>query len=316
MSWSQPPDPKQPAPRPGDPGWVQVPPDQWPSSAPASPPPPQPVSGVPPAGYVSPYPYVATKRRGCGCSTLGCLIALVVIVAIVVPIVAVIASFGAANNAFGGDFLSQIQEVVNVAVNPNAALGLSTTELPGDANAFDPFVALAAVTAFAGEGAQLAEIEAMQVRSDGTQNLNATYDPPVPRTEYTFYREVPRPADAPPVGAGGTTSGAWYEPITIEAYRPGQMSQIRRTGGGISISTQFVNQGLKREAEDPTSNLSFFEGFVEPPACTTRQLWALALEEGAPADAVATITYDGEGYQFSISGAGFSMDFDANCKPR
>lgn len=333
MSWSQPPDPNQPPPNPNDPNWVQIPPGQWPGSTPppasgGNPPPGNPYQppGSPyqqapvqttftpnPSGYQSPYPYVGQKRRGCGCNSMGCIIALIVIVAVVVPIVAIVGSFGAFSNS-SGDFLGQISQMVNSVVNVNQTLGISTTPLPGDANAFDSFAALAAVTTFAGEGAQLAEINAVQVRSDGTQNLNADYDPPRPNTDYEFYREIPRPENAPPVGAGGTTDGQWYEPVTVSAYRPGQMSQIRQTGGGMSISTQFINEGLKRQVQDPTTNLAFVEGFVGPPTCTTRQLWNVALEEGAPADAVATITYNSEGYEFTIPGGGIFLNFDANCK--
>ncbi|HYO89408.1 MAG TPA: hypothetical protein VER79_12215, partial [Candidatus Limnocylindrales bacterium] len=187
--------------------------------------------------------------------------------------------------------------------------------LPGEASTFDPFAALPEVTAFAGAEAQLAEIEAVQVRSDGTQNLNADYAPPRPRTTYTYFREVPRPENAPPLGAGGSAGDQWYEPITIEAYQPGAMSQITRTGGGMNIRTQFVNQGLKRQVNDPTNSLSFNDsGFVAAPKCTTRQLWSTALERGAPADAVASITYNADGYEFRISGIGVSLTFDANCR--
>ena len=330
MSWSPPPDPNQPQSRPNDPNWVQVPPDQWPGGAPSSSsggappagnpypqqPPVQTTFTVNPGAYQSPYPYVGPKRGGRGCSGLGCVIALIVIVAVFVPIIAVVGSLGAFSNMAGGDLFSQIGQAVNAITNINETLGISTTGLPGDANAYDPFAALAAVTAFAGEGAQLAEINAVRVRSDGTQNLNASYDPPRPNTDYEFFREIPRPENAPPVGAGGTTDGQWYEPVTVSAYQPGQMSQIRQTGGGMSIQTQFVNQGLKRQVADPTTNLAFVEGFVGPPNCTTLQLWNLALEEGAPVDAVATITYNSDGYNFSIPGSGISLDFDANCKPR
>ena len=316
MSWSQPPNPPPQPPQPGDPNWVQVPPDQWPGSTPPptgtpSQAPVQTTFTVPPGGYQSPYPYVAPKKRGCGCNALGCVIGLFVIVMIALPIAIVVGSMGAFT---GGDFMGQIQDLVNTVVNTNEVLGLSTTALPGDANAYNPFAALAAVTAFAGDGAQLAEIQAMQVRSDGTQDLNADYDPPRPSTTYEFYREIPRPADAPPVGAGGTTDGPWYEPVTIDAYRPGQMSQIRRTGGSVSISTQFVNEGLKRQVSDPTTNLAFVDSFVPAPKCTTQQLWNMALEEGARPDAVATITYNSDGYEFSIPGMAVFLQFDSNCR--
>lgn len=322
MSWSQPPDPQTPpqgSPPSGssDPNWVQVPPDQWPGSTPNTPPQAsrQPQPQVVIGGstlYQSPYPVIAPKRQGCG---LGCIISLFIVGIIAVSIFGVFAAMG---SFAGGDFLSQISEIVNTVTNIDAALGLSTTTLPGDADAYDSIAALAAVTAFAGEGAQLVELEAAQVRSDGTQNLNATYDPPRPRTTYTFLREVPRPENAPPVGAGGTADGQWYEPITVEAYRPGQMSYITQMGGSVNIQTQFVNQGLKREVDDPTSELFFYNdgAFVAAPKCSTRQLWSTALERGAPADAVASITYNDEGYEFRIIGAGFSLNFDANCRVR
>ncbi|HYO89457.1 MAG TPA: hypothetical protein VER79_12460, partial [Candidatus Limnocylindrales bacterium] len=282
MSWSQPPDQQPPqggtSPRPGDPGWAQVPPDQWPGSeasrtSPAGAQPPPQVQFGSSTLAPSPYPYIAPKRRGCG--GLGCIIGLIVAVAVVVPIIAVVVGM----RAFAGDdFLGQISEIVDTVSNIDAALGISTTPLPGEASTFDPFAALPEVTAFAGAEAQLAEIEAVQVRSDGTQNLNADYAPPRPRTTYTYFREVPRPENAPPLGAGGSAGDQWYEPITIEAYQPGAMSQITRTGGGMNIQTQFVNQGLKRQVNDPTNNLAFYDGgFVAAPKCTTRQLWSAAL---------------------------------------
>lgn len=319
MSWSQPPDSQRPgssAPRPGEPGRAEVPPGQWPgsetnTSAPAgSQPPPIRVGGS--TVYQSPYPYIAPKRRGCG--GLGCIIALIVIVAVVVPVAALILGFGSFSAANGG-FFSQISEAVNTVFNIDAALGLSTTPISGDASAFDPFAALPEVTAFAGEGVLLAEIEAVQVRSDGTQNLNATYAPPRPRTTYTFFREVARPENAPPVGAGGAGGSQWYEPITVEAYQPGATSHITQTGGGMNIETNFTNQGLKREIDDPTNNLAFHDsGFADAPKCTTRQLWSVALERGAQADAVASIIYNVDGYEFRISGTGFSLSFDADCR--
>jgi hypothetical protein len=296
---------------------VQVPPDQWPGApanmAAPSGNQPRPVVTIGASTvYQSPYPYIAPKRRSCG--GLGCLIALITVASIVVPLVIVFAFMGANT---GGDFLGQIGDMISTIADVNGALGLSTTPISGDAAAFDPFDALEEVWAFAGAGALLAEIEAAQVRSDGTQNLNASYAPPRPRTTYVFFREVARPEDAPPLGASGSGGDQWYEPITVEAYQPGAMSQITQSGGGMNIQTQFVNQGLKREVEAPTNNLSFYDGgFVEAPKCSTRQLWAVALERGAPAEAVASITYNADGYEFNIPGANVSLEFDGNCRLR
>ncbi|MCS7071830.1 MAG: hypothetical protein NZM00_10020, partial [Anaerolinea sp.] len=99
------------------------------------------------------------------------------------------------------NFISQISSAIDSVVP-------DTRPLPAHvrADAFDPVAALPDVRAFAGEGALLAEIYATSVRPDGTIDLNATYTPQ-PYVDYQFYRPVPRPENAPPVGAGGTSSG-------------------------------------------------------------------------------------------------------------
>src|SRR5206468_6698954 len=76
-----------------------------------------------------------------------------------------------------------------------------TREVPGNATRFDPVAAFPGVLDYAGKDAQLTSLKAYFVRSDGMMDLTANYNP---RAEYEFIIKVPPPADAPPVGAGGT----------------------------------------------------------------------------------------------------------------
>lgn len=218
---------------------------------------------------------------------------------------------GIADSILGeNNFISQISSVIDSVVPDTRPLPANTS-----ADAFDPVAALPDIRAFAGDGALLAEIYATSVRPDGTLNLNATYTPQ-PYVDYQFYRLVPRPENAPPIGAGGTSGGPWFEPITISAYQPGQMSLISHTGGGVNVRTQFVNQGLARQIDAPTTSVTFnTDRSLLDPACSFAELWAQALTQGAPAEAVASIHYTASGYDFIISGV-ISLRFDTRCKLR
>jgi hypothetical protein len=186
-----------------------------------------------------------------------------------------------------------------------------TRPLPGDAASFNPITALPDVTAYAGAGAQLVSIDATYVRSDGTLDLTATsYRPFV---TYKFVREVDAPKDAPPVGAAGNSGGQWYEPITIDVYQPGQWRSVSRTGGGVSLKYSYMNKGMERETDDPTSSPQTILPF---PKCSFADLWKQAIQQHeAPKDAVAIIRYERDGYSFTISGISVFMRFDMDCKP-
>lgn len=184
-----------------------------------------------------------------------------------------------------------------------------TRPLPGDASRFDPIASLAEIQKYAGEGTQLISINALYVASDGTLDLNASYNP---RVEFTFVREVPRPDDAPPPGAGGSNIGPWYETITIEAYTPGQWRSVSRTSGGVRLSYTYVNKGMEREVEDPTTNI---KEIIPQPACSFADLWQEVVDRyEPPPDAVAIIDYDASGYRFNINGVGIYLNFDINCE--
>jgi hypothetical protein len=236
------------------------------------------------------------RRRGCGCAggigafflvmILGLFVAFAVI-AITTP------------------------NVVNQLIGSVSGVNIPTSRvLQGDPNNFDPFAELPNVKTFAGENVQLQEISLTGVRSDGTLDLNATYAP-APRATYSFLLEVPRPTNAPPIGAGGTGAGLWYQPISIEAYKPGQQRRFTASGNGISVQTNYTNEGMVRTVSTPTTATN---KPIPDPTCKLADLWKVALTKDAPKEAVATISYRDNEYRFRITGANISLTFDTKCQ--
>ncbi|HEX2620194.1 MAG TPA: hypothetical protein VHL11_08610 [Phototrophicaceae bacterium] len=234
---------------------------------------------------------------------LGCILLPVIAIIIVGSI-----AFGIYGimTAFGVD-LGPISSLVN-----SIAGGPEMRPVSGDASRFDPIAALPDVQDFAGTDAKLASIRANYVRSDGTMDLTATYVPG-PSTEYVFLREVPPPANAPPVGAAGSNGGPWYEPIEINAFKPGAQRTQSRSANGVRTRITYINRGLTRSVEAPTT--SVFDLPTTNPTCSFADLWKIALTKDAPSDAVAVIDYSADGYDFSISSV-ITLYFDQDCKLR
>lgn len=181
--------------------------------------------------------------------------------------------------------------------------------IDGDPARFDPVAGLDQVMSLAGPGARLELLRATGVRRDGTLDLTATYSP-APYAAYELHRDAPAPKAAPPVGAGGSPDGRWYQSLRVEASRPGKRRQVTQIGGGIAQRYWYVNQGLDLDAGDVSGKPG--QRPVPPPACSFVRLWEIAIAQGAPKDAVAQIRYDARGYAFNIPGT-FSRRFDANC---
>jgi hypothetical protein len=186
-----------------------------------------------------------------------------------------------------------------------------TRTVPGIANTFDPIASYEEVKSFAGPNVELISVEASQVRRDGTLDLTASYRP-APHATYRFVRPVPRPDNAPPVGAGGTRDGPWFEPITIDAYEPGQRRRVTQTGSHNRTYT-YVNEGMTRQVGDPNTRTEP-NNIAATPRCAFADLWAVAVKAGAPPDAVARISYDAKGYRFSIGGTKVNLTFDSACQ--
>jgi len=186
---------------------------------------------------------------------------------------------------------------------------IQTRPVGGDPANYDPITNFDSMQAFAGEDARLVKFEAQFVRSDGTLDLTASYLPS-PRVDAEFMVEVDAPADAPPLGAGG--GGTWYEKINIAAYTLNQSRRVTTTNESSRLTYTYVNEGMTRSVSSPQTLKPVF---LEPPACPFEAFWWVALAEGAPAEAVATITYDEDGYRFSIRDVSVSLEFTTDCEP-
>lgn len=239
------------------------------------------------------------KKGSSGCSSLiGCLIGFVIVASIGCGVMAAVSAIFNINIPFMNTLMTAFTGIEAEKTEP----------IKTDASNFDPFVGLAQAQELAGPDAELISISALYVRSDGTMDLHASYNPSV---DYEFIRKIPRPENAPPVGVAGSTNGQWYEPITIDAYRPGTRRSVSITSGGSRVSYSYVNEGMVRDVDSPTTTLP---GKVIPaPRCTMQELWETALRKDAPADAVAIIDYDEEGYSFNISGVLY-LNFTVDCK--
>lgn len=168
------------------------------------------------------------------------------------------------------------------------ASGYSFT--PGDPAHFDPIAALPEVKKYAGEDVHLIDVYARYVRSDGTLDLNAKYEPYV---TYRFYRKLDAPPpDAPPLGAGG--GAQWFLPITVRLQTP-EMAFLT----------------MHRYELAPTSDPP--QADVPEPTCSFAALWSIAIEREAPPEAVAVIQYGSSGYSFSIEDTNIRLRFDHNC---
>jgi len=210
---------------------------------------------------------------------------------------------------FGGGILYGINYLTGTIIE-------QTAEIPGDATAFDPIASLPAVQAHAGAAAELLSIEAKFVKSNGTLDLTVT-DPYRPRVEYEFF--IPEQADgkaAPPLGAGGVEGGFYNKKVSVDVYEPGQWRHVRTFGGDVSSEYSYQNKGMDRDE----GSLVFDNPRPAPaPACSFGVLWQVAMEKGAPADALAGIrynlTYDGEPrYEFRIEGSNHKYEFKADCQ--
>ena len=258
-------------------------------------------------GVAQPAPRRRRGRTGC---LIGCGIAAMVLVPLVLVFVfAILPILGIAG---GPGILGPLGGLLNAEPMLKREFNIEMRDLDGtDPQHYDPFGYYAQVHDFAGTDAALVKIRLTGARSDGTLDLTATYTP-APRADYLFQRKLsPPPASAPPIGAGGSVTGEWYEPIEVEVYRPGQRRRVSRTDGSSSVSIQYTNRGMEREIKEPVAT---GEATIAAPKCKLTALWEQAIAKGAPASAVAVIEYTVNGYSIAISGTSFKYTFGTDCR--
>lgn len=268
--------------------------------------------GVPP--HVPPPPVMGTgtvygnvqpvTQQNNGLRNFCCCIGAFIIITTVAPFMFMgwIFSDTSRITKFAMDMSTQISDAMPESKNSIA--------VAGDVTAFDPIVGLDQAMDFAGGDVKLVSLESKFVKSDGTMDLTASYHA---RTDYDFVSELAEPpADAPPVGAGGSLSDKWYMPVSVSVFDPGQMRHVTSMGGNYSYSGSYVHKGMERTFDKPVSKLN--DPIVDLPTCMFDDLWLTAIEKGAPKNAVATIKYDENGYEFTISDAKIYLEFDKTCQ--
>jgi hypothetical protein len=185
-----------------------------------------------------------------------------------------------------------------------------TVAPPGDAMRFDPVQALSEVEAFVGGGVKLVSFDARMVRSDGTMDLKATYQPP-PAADYVFTKIVSAPETAPPLGTMPASS-TWQERITVKVSRPGQRFFVTSKEGGLTLKYNYVTKGMEKNVSDPA--ISPTPTLPSQPICLLSDLWRQAIQRGVPQDGVATITYNSRDYRFKQYGNVKTYTFGLDCK--
>ena len=176
---------------------------------------------------------------------------------------------------------------------------------PGDHARYDPFKVIGAVQDFAGAEAKLLSINARFVRSDGTMDLEADYEP---YAVYTFLRTLAADSDRP-IGAGGSAS---HERVQIRVGAPGYIS--RQSTGSTNVKIRLPHKGMVEVGKSKAKKKDL-DKVLPPPQCTAKGLWASAIELGAPKDAVAVIGYQKHGYTFRIKDLELKHNFDFSCQP-
>ena len=177
-----------------------------------------------------------------------------------------------------------------------------TAAPPGDPHRFDAVASYAGVAAFAGPAARLRHLRVVHARSDGTIDVEAEYEPTV---TYDFVRPAVLTPEAAkrPVGARGKADA--MESVEVTIRKPGLWSV---TSGASHYQEEHLGMDRRVGTDGDTSDV------VPEPSCDLRALWKAAIAAGAPADAVADISYDRSGWRLEIGDVGFDLRrYGADC---
>ena len=231
-----------------------------------------------------------TAKKAIGCGILGC------------------GGIGFAVVAFVGAIL-----YMTVFSNSCAKMmGEETYPISGDPKRFDPFASIPDIKSKLGPEAILLEMDASFVRSDGTLDLKAQYKP-APNANYRFRVPVKEaPKDAPPIGAGRKPGDIWIQDVTVRVYEPGMRRHVSRISGGTRSSYSYTNEGMDVDRSIP--QMGSLEGAIPEPKINTKEMWDFAISKGADKDAVARISYEDDGYDFTISELKVHIRWDADGK--
>ncbi len=178
----------------------------------------------------------------------------------------------------------------------------------GDYAHFDPVAYFGEIAAYAGENPVFTGMTVYYVKADGTLDMYVDYRP---HATYGFYNVIEDSTNRP-VGADGSEEGVLYQPVDIEIEPPWQLYNRSISSGGSRTTYTYLTLGMDRNIHDPRPDVP--DDAIPAPVCDFADLWAEAIERGAPEDAVAVIRYDENGYSFMIQGTSITLNFTADCK--
>lgn len=184
---------------------------------------------------------------------------------------------------------------------------------PGNPESFDPIATFAEVQAYAGPNSRITSMTADLVNSDGTLNLKAKYGTRRATVTYDFFNQLSEPpADAPPIGAGGSPDGKWYEPVRVTITQPGENRYMHRISQGYSFKGNYLHQGMEKSTSPAVGEA--WGKLIDAPTCPFKPFWDKAIELRAPKEALASITYSETGYRFSIDDTNIDLQFGLDCQ--
>ena len=165
--------------------------------------------------------------------------------------------------------------------------------IPGIRRAFKPVINFPEVAKFAGVGAELISIKAIQVESDGTMDIQARRYHPRPKIVYYFVRPFISKKTENIVIKTPDKTGT--DEIVIETQEKEEIFKYQDVKVTITYTNQFYG-GMSRIITGTDKK----KKTISPPKCTFKQLWDIAKNEGAIENATARINYDNSGYKFFI----------------
>jgi hypothetical protein len=175
--------------------------------------------------------------------------------------------------------------------------------IPGKARKYDPIAQLPSVMKFVKGEPYLLNLTALYVHPDGTINFKAhNVGDGYTLVTYEFVRKrvIPDKPDKNEDEYQETPSELYpYEKVLVYLYRP------YLTEG--DTGTDQFNRGMDMTVIPILDPLA--EERLEIPPVDFREIWTRAKTLGVPADNVATIIYDREGYFFTINYTEYNLKF-------
>lgn len=144
--------------------------------------------------------------------------------------------------------------------------------------------------------------QATGVRSDGTLLLTEPYEPEI---RYNF--AGPLQGSDQPLGATATPQN--FDTAYVLVSKAGW--KIRYKDPTRTI--YYWNRGFELRQMTMTA-IALHKDPIAPPRCDTRNLWAQAIEQGFPSDAVAQLEHESAGYRLQILSTDYKLQFDQDCQ--